>query len=92
MQTLLIMGVPVIVILLVIVTLKLRELLSYLTIVGLGVISTLTVEFLFCSVLKTQCEPDPLNSVGLIIHSFIVITICSVIYAIMPNRFKKSSQ
>jgi hypothetical protein len=91
MQTLLIMGVPVIVILLVIVTLKLRELFSYLAIVGLAVMSTFTVEFLFCSVLKTQCEPDPLNSVGLIIHSFIVITICSVIYAIMPSRFKKIS-
>ena len=92
MQTLLIMGVPVIVILLVIVPLKLRELFSYFAIVGLAVMSTFTVEFIFCSVLKTQCEPDALNSVGLIIHSFIVITICSVIYAIMPSRFKNSSQ
>ncbi|AGP84383.1 hypothetical protein I607_02865 [Alteromonas mediterranea U4] len=92
MQIALVTGIPVIVILLIVISLKLNALFSYLTIVGLGIASSFTVEYVFCSVLKTQCEPDPLNSIGLLFHSLLIIVICSVIYALMPRRFKNGTK
>jgi len=50
------------------------------------------VEFFFCSGLQTQCEADALNMVGFFFHSFYVIAICSVFYAIMPHASKQKSQ
>tara|TARA_B100001063_G_C16634928_1_gene487834 strand:- start:288 stop:653 length:366 start_codon:yes stop_codon:yes gene_type:complete len=47
---------------------------------------------LFCSGLQTQCEADALNMVGFFFHSFYVIAICSVFYAIMPHVSKQKSQ
>lgn len=92
MQTAFIIGLPAIVILLLITTLKLKPLFSYMAIVGLGVLSSFVVDFFFCSVLKTQCEPDPLNAVGLIFHSFYVIVICTVIYTILPRKLKHTAR
>ena len=92
MQTAFIIGLPVIVILLFVTMLKLKPLSSYMAIVGLGGLSSFIVDFIFCSVLKTQCEPDALNAVGLFFHSLYVIVICSVIYAIMPRKFKQISR
>jgi predicted membrane channel-forming protein YqfA (hemolysin III family) len=92
MQTAFIIGLPVIVILLIVTMLKLKPLSSYISIIGLGVLSSFIVEFVFCSVLKIQCEPDALNAVGLFFHSLFVIAICSVIYAIMPLNFKRASR
>ncbi len=89
MQTAFVLGFPVIVILLIVARLKLKPLTSYMTIVGLGILSSFIVEFVFCSVLKTQCEPDALNVVGIFFHSFYVIAICSIIYAVMPRKFKQ---
>ena len=60
-----------------------------MAIVGLGVLSSFAVEFFFCSVLKTQCESDALNAVGLLFLSLYVIVISAVIYAILPRKFKK---
>lgn len=59
---------------------------------GLGVLSSFVVEFFFCSGLQTQCEADALNMVGFFFHSFYVIAICSVFYAIMPHASKQKSQ
>ena len=92
MQTALIIGLPAILILLLIAMLKLKPLFSYLAIIGLGVFSSFVVELFFCSVLKTQCEPDPLNAVGLIFHSFYVIVICAVIYTILPRKLKQTAR
>lgn len=89
MQIALILGLPVLVILLIVLKLKLNQLFSYVLIAGFGIVSTYTVEFVFCSILKTQCEPDPLNLIGFILHSFYVIVISWVIYTILPGRFKK---
>ncbi|GEM_PF-460785 len=85
-----IIGMPVIVILLLVAMLRLKPLSSYMAIVGLGVLSSFIVEFVFCSALKTQCEPDPLNAVGLFFHSVYVIVICSVIYLFCRISLKKS--
>lgn len=92
MQSELIIGISVIVILLLVIMLRLKPLSSYMAIVGLGVLSSFIVDFMFCSVLQTQCEPDPLNAVGLFFNSLYVIVICSVIFALLPRRFKKTSK
>ena len=89
MQTALIIGLPVLIILLLVTMLKFKPIFSYMAIVGLGVLSSFVVEFLFCSVIKTQCEPDPLNAVGLIFHSLYVIVICAIIYTTLPRKLKK---
>lgn len=92
MQIDVIIGISVIVILLLVTMLRLKPLSSYMAIVGLGVLSSFIVEFMFCSVFQTQCEPDPLNAVGLFFYSLQVIVICSVIFALLPRRFKKTSK
>lgn len=82
MQTTVIMGLPVLIILLVVLQLKLNRFFIYILIAGLGIGSSLSMEFIFCSILKTQCAPDPLNQLGLMLHSFYVTVISWVIYTI----------
>lgn len=88
MQTVFVVGLPVIIVLAIVITVKLNELLSYLLIAALGIGSSFIVEWIFCSVLNTQCEADPLNVLGVFFHAFYAVSLCSVIYAVMPAKLK----
>lgn len=90
MQTALIVGLPVLIILLIVLKLKFNRLFSYILIAGLGIGSSLSMEFIFCSILKTHCELDPLNQLGLIFHSLYVTVISWFIYSIILLFFEHS--
>lgn len=66
-------GIPVLIIVAVSQLVQLRMHFTLLLVVVLGFISTEIVDYLYCSILKTQCELDALNRVGMFIHSCIVI-------------------
>jgi len=67
------LGLPILVIVVISQLLELRLFYSLVLIVALGFISSEIVDYIYCSVLETQCELDALNSVGKFIHSSIVI-------------------
>jgi hypothetical protein len=50
-------------------------LLKLVFILALSVSSTVAIDFIYCHILQTQCDPlasDPLNSVGYFFHSSLV--------------------
>jgi len=89
MTTALVIGLPVIVIVAVALFLNLSFLKSFFIILVLAICSTIAVNFTFCSILKTQCEPDSLNAVGYFFHALYVVVISSVIYALLEHWFRK---
>lgn len=83
-------GLPVIIIVSVVLFLKLSFLKSFLTIVLLAICSTMVVNFVYCSILQTQCESDALNAAGYFFHALCVVVISSVIYGFLRRWFKKN--
>lgn len=92
MTTILIIGLPVLTILSIVISLKLKELFSLLLIFALGVASPFIVDFVYCSVLNNKCKPDALSAVGFLFHAMYVVVISSVIYGIIPNKIKQRSK
>lgn len=89
MGFLLVVGFPTLIILGLVTTIKLNSMFSYLAIFLLGIISTYVVDYTYCNILEFECKPDPLNALGEIIHSVMVIVISSIIYALLPKKYKK---
>ncbi len=92
MSFLLIVGIPTLIIIGLVVTLKLNSILAYFTIILLGILSTYAVDYTYCNILGFECKPDPLNALGEIIHSVLVIIFCSIIYTVLPNKYKKNNK
>lgn len=89
MTTALVIGLPVLVIVTVALFLKLSFLKSVLIMVTLAICSTVIVDFVFCSILQTQCEPDALNAVGYFFHALLVVVISLVIYSLLRHWFQR---
>jgi hypothetical protein len=89
MTTVLVIGLPVLIILSIVMSLKLKIWLSFLLIVVLGVVSPFIVDFFYCSILNNECKPDALEAVGFFFLAIYVIVICSVIYGLILNKVKQ---
>ncbi|WP_337881083.1 hypothetical protein [Rheinheimera sp.] len=88
MAATLIIGIPVLLILALVILLKKEASASYKVIFILGVFTPFLVDILYCSALKNECPPDPLNVMGHLLLSVYVIAISSVIYRFLPARLK----
>ncbi|WP_215399513.1 hypothetical protein [Rheinheimera oceanensis] len=91
MTTILVIGLPVLTILSIVISLKLKALFSFLLIFALGMISPFIVDFVYCSVLSNECKPDALEAVGFLFLAIYVIIISSAIYAFILNKIKQRS-
>ena len=89
MTSILIIVAPVFIILSIIIQLKLSERSSYLLIVLMGALTPILVDFYYCSMAGEQCKTDAFLTIGFIFLASYIITLCSVIYAVMPDRFKR---
>ncbi len=89
MVFLLIVGIPTLIILGLVISLKLNSMLSYIVIILLGILSTYAVDYIYCNILGFECIPDALTGLGLIIHSLLVIIFSSIIYNVLCNKYKK---
>lgn len=86
MMLLITLGIPVVVILFVAFAVKLKSPYNYLLIVILAVCSTFIVDFIFCSVLKSQCEADALSAVAFVTHPALVCVITVIIYKVISEK------
>ncbi len=84
-------GIPALVILGLVTIIKLNSIFSYVLIILLGILSTYVLNYTYCNILGFECKPDSLNALGEIIHSGLVIVISSIIYALLPKKYKKRS-
>jgi hypothetical protein len=89
MTTLLVIGLPVLVILLIVASLKLKAGFNFLLIFILGLASPFGVDFVYCAILNNECKPDALEAVGFYFLAIYVIAISSVIYALILNTAKR---
>lgn len=88
MTSLLTIVLPVLIILLIVIPLKLRAIFSFLLIITLSVCSPFIVNFVYCSVLSYECQPDALKAAGYLLLTLYVIVISSVIYIVLPKKLK----
>ncbi|WP_042150783.1 MULTISPECIES: hypothetical protein [unclassified Pseudoalteromonas] len=65
---------------------------ALLSIFGLAAFSTFIVNFTFCEILETQCEPHGLNVIGYFFHWLIVATIASVLDLLYYKVFGKKAE
>lgn len=73
------LGLPIIIIVGFIRLFKVKWPFALSIIIGLSAFSTFIVDFTYCEILKTQCEPDALNIVGYFFHWLLVSAIASVL-------------
>ena len=90
MTTILVIGLPVLIVLSIVISLKLRVWLSFLLIFVLGVASPFVVDFFYCSILKNECKPDALEAVGFFLLAIYVIVISSMIYGFILKKVKQN--
>ncbi|GAB5387009.1 MAG: hypothetical protein Alis3KO_41320 [Aliiglaciecola sp.] len=64
---------PIIAIIVICQLLHLRFVYTLVLVIVLGFISTEIVDYIYCSVLKPECEPEALKRAGMFFHSCIVI-------------------
>jgi len=88
MTKILVIGFPVLIVLSIVISLKLKVWLSFFLIFVLGVASPFVVDFVYCTVLKNECKPDALEAVGFFVLALSVIVICSVIYGFIQDKVK----
>ena len=91
MGFILVVGIPTLIIVVSAVYLNLKHIFPYVYIFVLGYLSTFIVDFTYCHLLNFECKPDPLNALGQIIHSVLVIFFSLVAYAIWKRKAKKVS-
>jgi hypothetical protein len=77
MDLFLTLGLPIIVIVGFLRLLKVKWPVAILLIFGLTAFSTFIVDFTYCEILKTKCETDALNAVGIFFHWVIMSIISS---------------
>lgn len=92
MTATLVIGLPVLSILLIVISLKLKASFSFLLIFALGIASPFVVDFVYCFVLGKECKPDALGAVGFFLLAIYVIIISSAIYAFVPTKIKQRSK
>lgn len=92
MNTILVLAGPVIAIVTLVTLLRLRLLYSYLAIFLLGLLSPFAMDFLFCVVLTTACEPDALKLVAYVTMPLCVIPLSAVVFTLLPDRFKQKAK
>jgi len=56
---------------------------------GLAAFSTFIINFTFCEILKTNCEPHGLNYIGYFFHWLIIFTITSVLDSLLYGYLVK---
>ena len=86
MMLLITLGIPVVVILFVAFAVKLKSPYNYLLIATLSVCSTFVLDFVSCSVIRTQCEPDALSAVAFVTHPVSVCFITVIIYKVISEK------
>ena len=91
MNPFLMAAIPVILIVALVTLIKQRNAIAYSVIIALSILSTVIVDFIYCSILQTMCEPDALNAVGYLIFTFMVMVPSSVIYALLSEFLKNRS-
>lgn len=89
MTATLIIALPVLAILIIVISLKLKASFSFFLIFALGIASPFAVDFVYCSVLGNECKPDGLAAVGYFFLALYVIVISSAIYAFVPKEIKQ---
>ena len=91
MNPFLMAAIAVVLIVAIVTLIKQRDAIAYSVIVALSILSTFIVDFIYCSVLQTMCEPDALNAVGYLIFTFMVMVPSGVIYALLTEFLKNKS-
>ena len=90
MDLFLTLGVPALIIIVLLRLCKLKWPFALLVILGLSALSTYTVNFIYCELLKAKCELDALNAVGYFFHwagvSFIVSLFDFLLYKLFFNK------
>lgn len=89
METIVVVGLPVLIILAIVISLKLRAWLSFLLIFVLGLAAPFVVDFVYCTILTNECPPDALAAVAFLFHAQLVIVISCGIYAFILNNVKR---
>ena len=85
MNPFLMVAIPVVLIVALVTLIKQRDSIAYSVIIALSILATFVVDFIYCSVLQTKCEPDALNAVGYYFYTFMVMAPSGVIYALLSS-------
>lgn len=81
-------AIPVLLIVALVTLIKQRDLIAYSVIIVLSILTTVIVDFIYCSILQTKCEPDALNAVGHLFFTLLVMVSSSIIYALLSSFLK----
>jgi len=88
MTPFLMVAIPVVLIVALVTLIKQRDLIAYSVIIALSILTTVIVDFIYCSVLQTKCEPDALNAVGYFFFTLLVMASSSVTYTLLSSFLK----
>ena len=88
MSPFLIVATAVVLIVALVTLIKQRDSVAYSVIIALSILTTFVVDFIYCSVLQTKCEPDALSMVGHFFFTLLVMVSSSVIYALISSFLK----
>ena len=88
MSPFILVGISVVLIVTLVTLIKKRDAIAYAVIIALSILSTIIVNFVYCSVLQTMCEPDALNDVGYLVFTLMVMVPSGVIYALLSKLIK----
>jgi hypothetical protein len=91
MELFLVLGLPIVVIVALLRLLKLKWPIACLIIPCFAALATFIVNFTFCELLKTKCEPHGLNAVGYFFHWLVVSGVASTLdFCVYKMFFQKA--
>ncbi|WMN62056.1 hypothetical protein NI389_19860 (plasmid) [Pseudoalteromonas xiamenensis] len=83
------LALPIIIIIGLLRVFKVKWPIALLIVFGLAAFSTFIVNFTFCEILKTKCEPHGLNVIGYFFHWLLVSSIASALDFMFYKMFNK---